>query len=838
MKRKAAFSPKSPKPNSSDHNSRKEMPKYLIEEDPNFDGNYYERITPYIDDEQLTKLAKKIYNQKFIERAGQNQRMQKHQEKSLVKEVVISTEEDHTKEDILSLFDMLRREKAEENYLKKNMAMSRLNLVPAEREFKLPKKLKIKRKPKKENLDEIGYHILELAGHYDEGHFIRTGKWDGLSYYPARDIMLKEDGKWYIKSNELSEDKSDKMFDVLVDMSEFEKVYNYHWHVKFTHFNVETGLAARFSKGEISGEGRLKKVAEHLGLRYVPEEKIPLEQGVKSIKEQHHRDRQNKYRQLIMKFQHQVEIKNSETKVLKREMLLIDRVNKEKQAQQEIRKFYANLDELKLEQKKELENDFFEKVKQNSILKEHFSDIMDIDIFLSSVEEVLQSDKNEINTLTLQNESYQQTVVVNTEEYESKLYEVELEIEARAENVIWDMKVEFEQEKQLLQAEVTEKVNELKELEVKNDALEESSANLVETKDAKISELQSDITFHQIINEQRVDKVNTLQTEIESHQKSIKDKVTQIEELENASLASETQHKEKIEVKDNEILSLNQQVQEFRKDVFSETWTWKAGNGKKYKSKNIDVVKQLVSEHKELKENIETLKTENHTLTTGIKEKETQITSDSNNLKESQAKIEVLEKQVQEFKDKEPVIKEVKVIKEIPAKITIDDVKSFEVKEDGENITVIDLFNRKNKAIKELKEHNTSLATNTKEKDALIADLEQEIESDNAWIYTGEIHEVLDVSETYTDEVHETWREKAKELEEKVEELKVEVSQLQKVIDGVKGFISKVFSAFGVGEDEPGGVEKIDKRLATMESLKNTKKEKPQPIKLNTAPKM
>ena len=133
MKRKATFSLKAPKPNSSDHNSRKEIPKYLIEEDSNFDGNYYERITPYIDDEQLKKLAKKIYNQKFIERTGQNQRMQKQQEKSLIKEVVISIEEDHTKEDILSLFDMLKREKSKENYLKENMAISRLNPISIER---------------------------------------------------------------------------------------------------------------------------------------------------------------------------------------------------------------------------------------------------------------------------------------------------------------------------------------------------------------------------------------------------------------------------------------------------------------------------------------------------------------------------------------------------------------------------------------------------------------------------------------------------------------------------------------------------------------------------------
>ena len=721
MTRKATFSPKTPKKNSSDHNSRKEIPKYLIETDPNFQGNYYERLPPYLEDGQFKTLAKKIYNKKFIERVGQNQKMQKKQVEALLKEVVISTEIHHGKEDIIELFDMLKREKEEENHQQKSMKEDRENRLKPDKwsdVYNLPKKLKVKRKTQKVNLSESGYHILEIAGHADEGHFVRTGKWDGLSYYPGRDIMLKEDGKWYIKSNELSERKDEEVFDVLADMSEFEKVYNYHWHVKYTDFNLETGLTARFSKGEMSGEGRLKKVAEHLGLRYVPEEKIPLEQGVKSIKEQHHIDRQNKYRQLMLKFEH-------------------------------------------LEQQQQKDSKF-EKIEQHL------------------AKQVSSKHEQKRNTFDVQN---------------SLSFFIQL---------FWLLNNQIQE----LQEIIANKVGEITSLVSKNEDIEEKHKKLNHEYEAVVDMLivtESDLVDEKRLHEKLKEKfdifkiesdkkIYELQSDIENYKKSIKDKDNKIDDMENTLRRSEIKHEEEIEIKNNEIQLLQHELQKLKKDVFSETWTQKDKNGENQKSKNVNVVKQLEKKSTELEE-----------------------------------KIKVLKEQVEELKNPKPVIKE------IPAQITIDDVKSFKVKADGENITVIDLFNRKNKAIKELKEQNTSLSTKITEKDVHIADLEQEIESDEAWIYTGEIYEVLDVSETYTNEVRETWKEKAQELEEKVEELKAEVSQLQKVIDGVKGLISKVFSAFGVGEDEPDGLEKINNRLATMESLKNPKKENSQSINQNTA---
>jgi hypothetical protein len=259
MNRKATFAVKNAKANSSDHNSRKNMPKYLIEIDPNFTGNSYAKFGNYQDDKQYREYAKKLYTEKFLERKNQAQTMQKSQVKALIKEVVITIEKHHTQKDIIELFDKLREKKG-------------------------------------------GYHILEVAEHRDEGHFERVGKhgeWGKLTYYPTKDILLKKDGNWYIKSDETKEAKSENAFNIKADMSEFKKVYNYHFHVKFTNFDERTGLTSRLSKMDVSGEGRLKQVAKHLGLKYAPEEKIPLEQGVKSVKEQHHINRQNRYKQIL-----------------------------------------------------------------------------------------------------------------------------------------------------------------------------------------------------------------------------------------------------------------------------------------------------------------------------------------------------------------------------------------------------------------------------------------------------------------------------------------------------------------------------------------------------------
>lgn len=254
MKRKATFAVKNAKTYSSAHNSRKSVPKYLIETDKSFDKNHYEIMNQYQNDKQFRELAKIIYKEKT------KQKMQDKQIKALIKETVITAKEEHSSDDIKNLFYALH------------------------------------------NKMGGGYYLLELAGHFDEGHFERTEDcWENLSYYPCQDILLKDDGKWYIKSDELKEDTSIDNFDLIANMSGFKKVMNIHWHAKFVHMNLDTGKTVRFTKSQVSGEGRLKFVAEFLGLRYAPEEKLKRGQAVGSVKERHHAERQEKYRQILVK---------------------------------------------------------------------------------------------------------------------------------------------------------------------------------------------------------------------------------------------------------------------------------------------------------------------------------------------------------------------------------------------------------------------------------------------------------------------------------------------------------------------------------------------------------
>ena len=421
----------------------------------------------------------------------------------------------------------------------------------------------------------------------------------------------------------------------------------------------------------------------------------------------------------------------------------------------------------------------------------------------------------------------------------------EMQNEAIAENVIWDMKVELGQEKQVLEEKITEKVNEFKKLQEKSDVLEESSADLVETKDAKISELQSDITFHQIIDEQRADKVNTLQTEIESHQKSIKDKVTQIEELESASLASETQHKEKIEVKDNEILSLDQQVQELKKEVFSETWTWTSTDGKKYKSKNIDVVKHLESEHKELNEDIETLKTQNNTLATSIEEKETQIALDSNILKGSQEKIKILEKQVQELEDKEPEI--IEVIKEVSIELTPEEIMQLVIETEHGFLKIEDMIEKqkeiivkKSSDIKELKKlaytGNTYLDSDrpfpykkrSENQAKKINELEKKIEELDKTAYYDDVDYNKELDKPVS--VRTPYSQKVLELQKDKSSLVVEIEELDKFafyekdiwIDELEDYVTERFYYKSENKELTKELEKSKEELVLAQKVIET----------------
>lgn len=116
----------------------------------------------------------------------------------------------------------------------------------------------------------------------------------------------------------------------------------------------------------------------------------------------------------------------------------------------------------------------------------------------------------------------------------------------------------------------------------------------------------------------------------------------------------------------------------------------------------LQVVKHLDTQNKDQKIQIESLENQNSVLATTIEEKETQIVSGLNTLKNTQEKIKVLEKQVQEFKDKEPEI--IEIIKEVPAELTLEEIMQSVIESKYGSIKIEDMIEKQKEEIQKLTE--------------------------------------------------------------------------------------------------------------------------------------
>lgn len=223
--RKGTFSVENAKTHSSKHNSRELLPKYLID---NSKENYYELI---ISDDKFIAQAQKRYKEIV------KQNMQKKQIPALIKETVLTIHEHQNENDIKSLF-------------------------------------------KKLNEEFGGHHLTELSIHRDEGYFFK----DDIAYYPTKNILNKN-GNWYICSNtDITKPKKED-FDTKVNINDFEKVFNYHAHAKFSMFDMNTGKTARMHKSQMSK--RIKLVSDYLGLDYNPSVDRFVKKSVNQIKDEH-----------------------------------------------------------------------------------------------------------------------------------------------------------------------------------------------------------------------------------------------------------------------------------------------------------------------------------------------------------------------------------------------------------------------------------------------------------------------------------------------------------------------------------------------------------------------
>ena len=266
--RKATFAVTAAKSNSSDHNSRVEAPQYLIGLAPDTKNDYKLFYT----DENFTELAQAKYK-KVV---GQN--MQKKQVETLVKETVLSLEKHHKIEDVINLFSKLNKKYG-------------------------------------------GHFLTEVALHRDEGHFEK----DGIDYRINEHIFLKEDGYFIVPDVKYlddgfvakKEDATEK-----VNINDFEKIYNYHAHCKFSKYDLNVGKTARMAKGDIGK--RLKFVAEDLKLKYEPDSKKRNRMPVAELKKQYDLVRREK-----IKARENTKVLNSEISEHKKVLDALQPIHKE-----------------------------------------------------------------------------------------------------------------------------------------------------------------------------------------------------------------------------------------------------------------------------------------------------------------------------------------------------------------------------------------------------------------------------------------------------------------------------------------------------------------------------
>lgn len=258
MPRSATFTVTAAGSHSSAHNSREEKPKYLIGTLPGSENVYDLRHS----DSDFLELAAA----KYKETTGQ--KMQQKQKDALIKETVLSLEAHHTAEDVQKVFDELAAKYG-------------------------------------------GHYITELSIHRDEGHFEDK---NGITYYPTKDILQKEDG-WYIiplaESVNHAPDYRPKAeeFSEKVDIADFKPVHNHHAHVKFSMFDLETGKTGRMKHNELND--RITTAARVLKLEYKPENKNAKRTTVAEKKAQHKAVRNEKVRNFL-EHGHTLEAKNQE----------------------------------------------------------------------------------------------------------------------------------------------------------------------------------------------------------------------------------------------------------------------------------------------------------------------------------------------------------------------------------------------------------------------------------------------------------------------------------------------------------------------------------------------
>ncbi len=457
--RKGTFSVQTANANSSRHNSRELAPKYLIDSSQK---NYYELITP---DNEFKNIAQNIYKEKI------KQAMQKKQVENLIQETVLTLRPEQNENDVKDLF-------------------------------------------KKLNKKYGGHELLEVAIHRDEGYFLKND----VAYYPTKNILFKNND-WYVCSDTSISKPKVTDFDTKVNINEFEKVYNYHAHAKFSMFDRTTGKTARMQKKDMSE--RIKFVSEILGLAYAPDKATShIKKSVNQVKDEH-----------LAKARIMEQVKEKESKLLKTTFDQLLATKKDlAAAQAEVREKMKELgatreDYAKLEQ---LNKDLKEKINEKDLT------IEDLNSNFNSLKHSLEEKFNELHK---EKEHFKSVVelkeveILDLEPFKNLYFSQEHDLNSLQEqNKVLVEKVSSLQEKINSGANMEQYEHFKKQHEVRGKIIFEEAKQIQELEPEKTNLRMLVDYFKNTINDLKT-KVSNLfkrNQELESENKALKDELYEV----------------------------------------------------------------------------------------------------------------------------------------------------------------------------------------------------------------------------------------------------------------------------------------------------------------------
>lgn len=457
--RKGTFSVQTANANSSRHNSRELAPKYLIDSSQK---NYYELITP---DNEFKNIAQNIYKEKI------KQTMQKKQVDNLIQETVLTLRPEQNENDVKDLF-------------------------------------------KKLNKKYGGHELLEVAIHRDEGYFLK----DDIAYYPTKNILFK-DNDWYVCSDSSISKPKVTDFDTKVNINEFEKVYNYHAHAKFSMFDRATGKTARMQKKDMSE--RIKFVSETLGLAYAPDKATShIKKSVNQVKDEH-----------LAKARTMEQVKEKESKLLKTTFDQLLATKKDlAAAQAEVREKMKELgatreDYAKLEQ---LNRDLKEKINEKDLTIEEMQD--KFNSLKHSLEEKfneLYKEKEHLKSVV----ELKEVEILDLEPYKNLYFSQEHDLNSLQEqNKVLVEKVSSLQEKINSGANMEQYEHFKKQHEIRNKMILEEAKQIQELEPEKTNLRKLVDYFKNTINDLKT-KVNSLfkrNEELEAENKALKEQIYEL----------------------------------------------------------------------------------------------------------------------------------------------------------------------------------------------------------------------------------------------------------------------------------------------------------------------